>query len=224
MLDELMTWKPREGFQGMLRKVGLQDVIQMECLGRNSCILEITNSEASGRIYIEDGSLTHATVGGSTGEKALQKLLSFTGGSFQLLPFEQPPQRTINGPWEFLLMEAARVRDETALKNTEGVEPPAGTAAAPVETAPNVVVAETLICSEQGELLYEWQCADVITRLVLLQNIAQQSAAIARDLPFGNFDRLELSLEDGRAVAQTRADRLVFVRVANEPVRDPAQP
>ena len=43
MLDELMTWKPREGFQGMLRKVGLQDVIQMECLGRNSCVLEISN-------------------------------------------------------------------------------------------------------------------------------------------------------------------------------------
>ena len=88
MLDELMTWKPREGFQGMLRKVGLQDVIQMECLGRNSCILEITNPQASGRLYIEDGSLVHAAVGAATGEKALQKLLSFTGGSFQLLPFE----------------------------------------------------------------------------------------------------------------------------------------
>src|SRR5882757_8516004 len=36
MLEELVTWKQQEGFQGMLRQVGLQDVIQMECLGRNS--------------------------------------------------------------------------------------------------------------------------------------------------------------------------------------------
>jgi CheY-like chemotaxis protein len=224
MLDELMTWKPREGFQGMLRKVGLQDVIQMECLGRNSSVLEITNPEASGRLYIEDGSLTHAAVGHLTGEKALQKLLSFAGGSFQLLPFEHPPQRTINGSWEFLLMEAARVRDETALKNAEGAPPPAGAVPGIAETAANVAVAETLICSEQGELLYEWQCPDVIPRLVLLQNIAQQAAAIAADLPFGNFDRLELNLDGGRAVAQTRADRLVFVRVDNEPAKEPAQP
>jgi CheY-like chemotaxis protein len=216
MLDELMTWKPREGFQGMLRKVGLQDVIQMECLGRNSCILEITNPQASGRLYIEDGSLVHAAVGAATGEKALQKLLSFTGGSFQLLPFEQPPQRTINGPWEFLLMEAARVQDETAQKKAEGVEPAVAPAAAS-EPVSNVAVAETLICSEKGELLYEWQCPDVITRLVWLQNVAEQAATLAKDLPFGNFDRLELSLDDGRAVAQTRTDRLVFVRTSNQP-------
>ena len=221
MLDELMTWKPREGFQGMLRKVGLQDVIQMECLGRNSCVLEITNPQASGRLYIEDGSLIHATVGGSTGEKALQKLLSFAGGSFQLLPFEPPPQRTINGPWEFLLMEAARVRDETAMKTAEGAPPAAVVPDAP-ETVSQVAVAETLICTEQGELLYERECPDVIARLVLLQNIAQQAAAIALELPFGNFARLELSLEGGRAVAQTRADRLVFVRVATETVNEPA--
>ena len=36
MLDELVAWAPQQGFQGMLRRVGLQDVIQMECLGRNS--------------------------------------------------------------------------------------------------------------------------------------------------------------------------------------------
>jgi CheY-like chemotaxis protein len=218
MLNELMTWQPREGFQGMLRKVGLQDVIQMECLGRNSCILEISDQQMSGRIYIEDGSLIHSVVGNLTGEKALQKILSLTGGAFQLLPFEKPPQRSINGPWEFLLMEAARVRDETAQKAAEGLEVPVEETPVVAETVSNVAVAETLICSEKGEALYDWQCADVIARLILLQSIAQQGAALASDLPFGNFDRLELQLADGRAIAQTRADRLVFVRVSNQPL------
>ncbi len=114
MLEELVTWKQQAGFQGMLRQVGLQDVIQMECLGRNSSILEIRNRQVSGRIYIEDGRIIHADAGDVKGEPAFQKLLSLTGGSFQLQHFEPPPERSIEGQWEFLLMEAARVRDETA--------------------------------------------------------------------------------------------------------------
>jgi HEAT repeat protein/CheY-like chemotaxis protein len=114
MLDELITWTPQEGFQGVLRRVGLQDVIQMECLGRNSSIVEVQDQQMRGRIYIENGSIIHAAAGDGTGEHALQQLLALAGGSFELLPFEPPPQRTINGQWESLLMEAARLRDETA--------------------------------------------------------------------------------------------------------------
>ncbi|MFZ0828726.1 MAG: HEAT repeat domain-containing protein [Verrucomicrobiia bacterium] len=120
MLDELITWTPHEGFQGLLRRVGLQDVIQMECLGRNSSILEVSDQQMRGRIYIENGSLIHAAVGPETGECALQQLLTLAGGSFELLPFERPPQRTIEGQWETLLMEAARLRDEVASQKVVG--------------------------------------------------------------------------------------------------------
>lgn len=211
MLDELMTWKPREGFQGMLRKVGLQDVIQMECLGRNSCVLEISNPQTTGRLYIEEGSLIHAILGNLSGEKALQKLLSLAGGSFQLLPFESPPQRTINGPWEFLLMEAARVRDESAQAGAqEETSPEAG--------APGVqsTVVETLVSSEQGDVLYEWQIQNAPARVAWLQGVTQLAAAMAAEAPLGGFDRLEIKAGNGRAVAQTRADRLVFVRTTSQ--------
>src|ERR1035441_4471116 len=53
MLDDLISWAPQQGFQGMLRRVGLQDVIQMECLGRNSSVLEVYNEHVLGRIYID---------------------------------------------------------------------------------------------------------------------------------------------------------------------------
>jgi CheY-like chemotaxis protein len=120
MLDELITWTPREGFQGLLRRVGLQDVIQMECLGRNSSILEVHNDQMRGRIYIENGGIIHAAAGDAAGERALQQLLALAGGSFELLPFEPPPQCTIEGQWESLLMEAARLRDETAAQQVAG--------------------------------------------------------------------------------------------------------
>jgi len=75
MLNELLQATASEGFQGVLRRVGLSDVIQMECLARNSSILEIYNQHVIGRIYIEDGQLVHAAGGDLVGEQALQKLL-----------------------------------------------------------------------------------------------------------------------------------------------------
>jgi len=221
MLEELVSWKQQTGFQGMLRRVGLQDVVQMECLGRNSSILEVQDRQLTGRIYIEDGRIIHAVMGTATGEPAFQQILSLAGGAFQLQPFEAPSERTIEGQWEFLLMEAARVRDESA-------EPPAETgpvqaveslpAPEPTASVPqlSVRVAETLICSGQGTPLYQWQCADAIARIALLQEVAQQAEHIGRWLPLGKFDRLELQLPAGRAVAQVNANRMVFVQVAME--------
>jgi CheY-like chemotaxis protein len=111
-LNELIKWQPEEGFRGVLRRVGLQDVIQMECLSRNSSILEITARKETGRIYIQDGSIIHASLGDRTGEEALNHLLALRGGEFKLRSFAEPPARTIDGSWELLLMEAARLRDE----------------------------------------------------------------------------------------------------------------
>jgi CheY-like chemotaxis protein len=220
MLEELITWTPQEGFQGVLRRVGLHDVIQMECLGRNSSILEIHNQQLQGRVYIEDGRIIHAQAGDTAGESAFYKLLSIPSGEFQLQPFEPPPRRTIEGQWEFLLMEAARVRDET----TASQKPATGPAPKP-EPAPAVKtsttasdlaarVEETLICSGTGDPLYAWQCPDAPARVTLLQNVAQQAAVFGQLVPLGNFDRLEIQLAGSRAVAQVRADRMVFVRVA----------
>lgn len=127
MLNDLVSWAPqREGFSGTVRQVGLQEVIQMECLGRHSSVLEVRNQRAQGQIFIESGVIVHAEAGDLLGEAGLQRLLSLAGGEFRLLPFKTPKARTINGSWEFLLMEAARVRDEehhTAMVARKAVKP-----------------------------------------------------------------------------------------------------
>ena len=217
MLEELVTWKQQAGFHGMLRQVGLQDVIQMECLGRNSSILEIQDRKLTGKIFIEDGRIVHAVAGGLTGEAAFQKLLSLPGGSFQLQHFETPDQRTIEGQWEFLLMEAARVRDESP-EEAPAVEPvaEADSAAETDATEMSVRVVETLICSGQGKVLYELQCADTNARVALLMEIGQQASRVMRMLPLGKFDRLEIQLPASRAVAQVKPNRMVFVHVVTE--------
>ena len=111
-LDELAKWQPQTGFQGVLRQVGLQDVLQMECLARSTVILEITANGETGQIFIERGSIIHSQVPPLRGEEAFNRLLGFSGGQFNLKAFKEPPERSITGSWEFLLMEAARMRDE----------------------------------------------------------------------------------------------------------------
>ena len=129
MLNDLVSWTHREGFTGALRQVNLHEVIQMECIARHSSILEIRDQKVRGQIFIEVGTIIHATAGTLIGEAAFNELMSIPGGQFQLKPFTDPPQRTVHGGWEFLLLEAARRSDEdTVLLSKKSLE----SAAAPV--------------------------------------------------------------------------------------------
>ena len=58
---------------------------------------------------------------GRTGEEAFNHLLSLSGGEFDLLTFTEPPEQTISGSWEFLLMEAARQREMREPERAGGV-------------------------------------------------------------------------------------------------------
>ena len=130
MLEDLLSWN-REGFTGALRQVNLHEVIQVECNGRHSSVLEIRNPEMRGQIYIEVGAVTHAAVGEVTGEEAFHRLLSLRGGEFQVKPFRLPPQRTIHTRWEFLLMDAARATDEETVMLKKPAAPAPALAPAP---------------------------------------------------------------------------------------------
>ena len=112
LLNDMLSWAHRDGFSGALRQVGLQDVVQMECVGGRSSVLEIRNTEMRGQIFIEAGAVTHAAVGSLVGKNAFYRLLSLKGGEFQVKPFTPPPHRTVQDRWEILLMDAARVCDE----------------------------------------------------------------------------------------------------------------
>lgn len=111
-LHELTRLQPEDGFRGVLRRVGLTDILQMECLARNSSILKIHAGGIIGTVYVKEGQIVHAQCGSRTGEEAFNYLLGLAGGEFDVQPFAEPAVRTISGSWEFLLMEAARKRDE----------------------------------------------------------------------------------------------------------------
>ena len=220
-LDALAGAQPQSGFRGMMRRVGLQEVLQLECLGRKSSVLEIFTGKVRGRIFICDGAIVHAESGALQGEVALYGLLALRGGEFNLLPFTEPPRRTVEGQWESLLMEAARLNDEgqTFLGAEEAdlsaAEPgdaaASGTAGLP---AGEVRIEEIVLCSGAGEVLYDWESKSLELRLRLLEQIEQQATQVSSLAPVGRFDRLEILTPGGRIVCQVQPDRRLFVRRA----------
>jgi hypothetical protein len=163
------------------------------------------------------------------GEVALYGLLALRGGEFNLQPFAEPPRRTIEGQWESLLMEAARLHDEgqqfleTDEAGLTAVEPapdPVTEAAAQgaamegpaVATAGETRIEEIILCSGAGEVLYEWESKSLELRLRLLGQVEQQAAQVSTLAPVGRFDRLEILTPEGRIVCQVQPDRRLFVR------------
>ncbi len=262
-LHELARLQPDEGFRGVLRRVGLTDIIQMECLSRHSVVLYVSTPTGQGEIFIKDGSIVHAQAGELAGEAAFNHVLGLKGGEFDLRPYAEPPAKSIEGQWEFLLMEAARQVDEQSGLSAEpatsdaasgpenrSAEAPAAvsldsmpdlfkpvTAAAPAQPAIIQVQAEEsglafgppgttgederptrvdeiLICSPQGDVIYEWQCQDASGRINLLEFLSQKSRQFNPALGFGSFDRLEVLTPQAKAVAQLQADCGVFVRTS----------
>jgi CheY-like chemotaxis protein len=115
-LTELVNAQPEGGFRGMLWHVHLQEVLQIECLSRNSSVLEISSGRVRGDIYIKNGEIIHADAGEHKGLVALSRLLALRGGEFNLKPLVTTPEVTIGGSWEALLMEAAQFSDEKGTK------------------------------------------------------------------------------------------------------------
>jgi CheY-like chemotaxis protein len=207
---------PVEGFRGMVRQVSLNEVLQLECLGRKSSVLEIKSAEATGRIYIFEGYIIHAEVGDVYGEKALARLIGLKGGEFHLQPFSKPSRQTIDGPWEALLMEAAQASDEQAAK--QPVADLAAKADAILQSNTERRVEEVLLTSSANDVLYQWNSSQPQKRVTLLGWLSSRFTSVSELLPaLGRPDRLEINEPRTRVVCILQQECKTFARVAITP-------
>jgi CheY-like chemotaxis protein len=218
---------PAEGFKGIVRQVGLTELLQLECLGRKSSVLEIKGPNADGRIYISEGAIIHAEVGGILGEKALARLFGLKGGEFRLAPFTQPSRHTIDGHWEGLLLEAAQLCDEQAGQ----AAPQESSGDLSVDLEPKADVAqpedigrridEIVLSSSANDILHEWKAPHADRRVRLLDWLLAKSAVVANLLPsLGRADRLEISEPRRRVICLLQPERKMFVRLSILPPPD----
>jgi|KBSMisStaDraftv2_1062788.scaffolds.fasta_scaffold148724_2 CheY-like chemotaxis protein len=219
-LDSLAIAAPEAGFRGVMQRVELQDVLQMECLARKSSILVVTTKDRQGQIFVAEGEIIHAQSGRLHGEMALYGLLALRGGQFRLEPFTEPPQRTISGQYEFLLMEAARLRDETGSEASvkrgsldRASEFSAGSADTPTATeARGVRIQEVLLSSPAGEVLYEWKCESIENRLELFKQLERKTLQSLRGSPAGRFQSVSMETDKSRLVIQIQPGFKLLVR------------
>jgi CheY-like chemotaxis protein len=114
LLAEALLSSPEEStFSGTIDNIDILDYLQLMILIGKRVVLEVSARDgAQGLIFIDRGEVKHAKCDHLVGEDALFKCLSFEGGSFVNLPWSEPDAITIKRPGDFLLMEAARKRDE----------------------------------------------------------------------------------------------------------------
>lgn len=115
LMDDNSDLEDMDGFTGVIKEVTVQDLIQLACVNRKSQAFKIKTREGTGEIYVKDGEIVHATFSnGDIGQDALFSILSFSKGQFKEMRYSDPKEQTITSPWEFLLMEAARIQDESS--------------------------------------------------------------------------------------------------------------
>jgi CheY-like chemotaxis protein/predicted regulator of Ras-like GTPase activity (Roadblock/LC7/MglB family) len=110
ILDAIKVSK--KGFVGRVADLQLTDIIQLNCLGRMKTALSVSKDDMEGVIYFQDGEIVHAGCGSRVGEDALFAILGWEGGDFTTLSGAEAPRRTIQRPWQELLIEAMRRKDE----------------------------------------------------------------------------------------------------------------
>jgi len=99
------------GFRGMQSK-SLVDIIQLECISRNSTVLRITNGPLTGKVWIQDGEVIDSATDELGGEPAFQRILGWKTGNFESLPAEPGRPRVIMNSYQGLLLESAQAIDE----------------------------------------------------------------------------------------------------------------
>ena len=97
---------------GDLKDLALVDIIQINCVGRNTARLTVNYPTGEGVFFFQDGEVVDARLGNLIGIEAVYKALEMEEGSFRIDAGVTSPTRTIFEQWASILMEGMRLIDE----------------------------------------------------------------------------------------------------------------
>ncbi len=102
---------------GNLKDLKLTNIIQINCIERNIARVTVRNGEQEGFIYFSGGEIVHAEFGAYVGEQAVHEMLALNEGEFKVESGITSPTRTINQPWNSIVLEGLRLIDERKIKS-----------------------------------------------------------------------------------------------------------
>lgn len=99
-------------FQGSIQELPVPDIIQLVSVSGKTGMFMLMRGSERGYIYLRNGRIVHAEMGGVSGEEAVYALAIWATGDFQFTPGKESEATTIDKTNTSLLMEAARRLDE----------------------------------------------------------------------------------------------------------------
>lgn len=112
--------------RGNLKDFSLPDIIQLVGFGRKTGALRISFVGGAAALYFEEGNVIHAEYPGTQGEQAVYAMFRVPHGEFRFQADVAPSTRTIAMDPTNLVMEAARLLDESRRAEAEGAGPDGG--------------------------------------------------------------------------------------------------
>jgi CheY-like chemotaxis protein len=113
-LEKMAKAVPSDGvLRGSLAQMNVIDLVQSLEMGRKSCALTLTNDREKCEMYFAEGQVTHAAYGPLTGDPAVFKVLTWTGGNFEINFEGKTSEQTTTLNTQGLLMEGLRMLDES---------------------------------------------------------------------------------------------------------------
>jgi len=102
---------------GNLRDLKLANLIQLNCMERNTVKLTIEFAGKYGFLYFQNGQVAHAEYDPDVGEDAFFKLLFLSEGYFKVENGVRPPMVSIKTHWNNLLLEGLHHVDSVEFSN-----------------------------------------------------------------------------------------------------------
>lgn len=112
-LDSEHMTGPNRDFRASLENVTPVDIVQLKCLAKATTVMEFHADGQVGRMRFEDGEVFDAECGKLRGVDALFEMLGWKCGQIAEQPSVGFFERTIDCPWQGLLMDAAQRIDES---------------------------------------------------------------------------------------------------------------
>lgn len=110
----LSTGAPGESYlEGIFHKDTLTEIFSMIDSNRKTGCLLVETTESSGMVFFEEGTITYAISNTLMAEEALFSILSQKTGSFRFISDKKPVSQHVNLDVQSVLLEKARIEDET---------------------------------------------------------------------------------------------------------------
>jgi response regulator RpfG family c-di-GMP phosphodiesterase len=100
--------EPKEGLTGKIEEFSLPDIIQILSLGLKTAKVEIDGDRGSGKLYILNGKIVHASVGSLRGANAFLEIVNWHTGQFCIKHGLVTDDINVTASTNTLLLEASK--------------------------------------------------------------------------------------------------------------------